>query len=126
MSLIQKTWVGLVLLSVMGGQGFADSVVIEGPGMKVQNRTGWFGTQSSSYQDALGNRIEQNTGLFGRKRTHTRVFGAEAIHTPRETSVVDAQGNPLISTRKTWFRGKETRINGNAMMNSFKGILQQP
>lgn len=124
MSLTQKAFVSLILLSVVGGSAFADSVVVEGPGMKVQNRTGWFGTKSSSYQDALGNTIEQDTGLFGRKRTHTRVFGTEAINTPRETSVVDAQGNPLISTRKTWFHGKETRINGNAMINSFKGILQ--
>lgn len=124
MSLTQKALVGLAVLAITAGQSFADSLILEGPGMKVQNRTGWFGTKNTSYQDALGNQIQQDTGLFGRKRTQTRVFGTEAVRTPRETRVTDAQGNALLSTRKTLFRGKETRVNANAMMNSFKGLMQ--
>lgn len=124
MSLLNRTVFGLVLISLLSGQALADSVVIDAPGMKMEKRSGWFGTKSTSYQDALGNKVERNRGLFGRETTHTKVFGTEAITSPRETTVVDANGNPLISTRKTWFNGKQTRIDGNAMMNSLKGLFE--
>lgn len=124
MSLFYRAVFGLVVVSLLGGQALADSVVIDAPGMKVEKRTGWFGAKSTSYQDALGNKVERNRGLFGRESTHTKVFGTEAITSPRETTVVDANGNPLVSTKKTWFHGKQTRVDGNAMLNSLRGLFQ--
>ncbi len=113
----------LVLMSSMAA--FADSTVIEGPGVRVQQSQGWFGRKSAGYEDALGNRVEQSTGLFGRQSTHTKVFGTEAVVSPRETTVLDQNGKPLITSRKTWFHGKETRIDGNSIMHSFKDLFGQ-
>ncbi|WP_373531240.1 hypothetical protein [Vampirovibrio sp.] len=103
---------------------YADSIRIEGPGMKVENRRGWFGTKSTRYQDAMGNSVSTGRGILGRQESRTKIFGTESIRTPRETSILDAQGNPLVKSRKTWFHGKETQVDGNAIIHSFQGLFQ--
>ncbi len=101
----------------------AESLILTGPGMKVEKRNGWFGRNSVSYHDALGNKVERSQGLFGRQTNRTSVFGAQAVVSPRETSVIAPNGTPLIRSRKTWFHGKETQVDGSAILNSFKSIL---
>lgn len=101
----------------------AESLILTGPGVKVEQRSGWFGRNSVSYNDALGNRVERSRGLFGRQTNRTRVFGAETVVFPRETSVIAPNGTALIRSRNTWFRGKETQVDGGAILNTFKDIL---
>jgi hypothetical protein len=101
----------------------AESLILTGPGVKVEKRNGWFGRNSVSYQDALGNKVERSRGLFGGETNRTSVFGSQTVISPRETSVIAPNGTPLVRSRKTWFHGKETQVDGSAILNSFKGIL---
>lgn len=112
-----------VLLS-MASPVLAGSLVVDGPGFKVEKRQGWFGNNSSSYQDALGNKVEKRTGLFGRTTNTTRIFGNQAVvKSGNNVSVTDANGNPLVTSRRTWFRGKETRVDGNGILQSVKVLF---
>lgn len=117
--------VAMLLGLAMSGslQAFADSTVIDGPGFKLQKSHGWFGRESHSYQDAMGNTLETKKGFFGCKSTRTKLFGSEAIKHGNNVSVKDANGNPLVSTRRTLFGGKQTRVDGNQILNSLKGVL---
>ncbi len=101
----------------------AESLILTGPGVKVEKRNGWFGRDFVSYSDALGNKVERSRGLFGRQSNRTRVFGAETVVSPRETSVTAPDGTSLIRSRNTWFHGKETQVDGGAILNTFKNIL---
>jgi hypothetical protein len=100
----------------------ADSTVISAPGFKVEKNRGWFGRESESYSDALGNGLEKKRGFF-RTSTRTKLFGSEAVKNGNNISVRDASGNPLITTRRTLFHGKETRVDGNSIYHSFKDLF---
>jgi hypothetical protein len=106
------------------GYAYSESISVEAPGVKVESRRGWFGTESHRYQDGLGNSVIRDKDVWGRRKSSSKIFGTEFAQTPRETRVLDAQGNPLIQSRNTWFHGKETRIDGNAILNSFQGLFQ--
>ena len=125
-----KTFGILAALLIVAGSelpAHADSVVLDGPGFKVQNKTGWFGHKSTSYTDALGNKIERNHGWFGRQTTHTKVFGSEATVTNNHNvSVSGPNGTPLITHHHTWFHGEETHVNGDNIFHSLKGMFTQP
>lgn len=101
----------------------AESLILTGPGVKLEKRSGWFGRHSMSYTDALGNKVERSEGLLGRRTNRTRLFGAESSVTPRETRVVAPNGSTLIRSRNTWFHGKETQVDGSAILKSFQGLL---
>lgn len=102
----------------------ADSVIINGPGVKVENRQGWFGRKETSYQDALGNVIEKKRGFFGRTSSRTRLFGSEAtVSSRRNVTVRDANGNNLITTRRTLFGGRNTQVDGTRILESLKKVF---
>ena len=101
----------------------ANSLEVDGPGFKMANKTGWFGRHSTAYTDMLGNKVERSTGILGRTTTRTRVFGTEAYHRGNMVSVTAPNGVPLISTRRSWLGGKQTQVNGNNIVQSFKGLF---
>jgi hypothetical protein len=101
----------------------ASSTVIDGPGFKVENKKGWFGRKTVGYEDALGNKVEKHTGFFGRTSTQTRVFGSEAIKNGNNITVNGPDGKPLVSQKNTLFHGKETHVDGNSILQSFKNLL---
>jgi len=103
----------------------AGSLVVDGPGFKVEKKQGWFGHNTSSYQDALGNKVEKKTGFFGRTTSTTRLFGSQVVKSGNNISVTDMSGNPLVTRRRTWFHGKETRVDGNGILHSVKGLFSQ-
>lgn len=111
-----------VLLSFQGF-AFASSMVIDGPGFKVEKRQGWFGRSSTGYQDALGNGYQRNNGLFGWHSNKTSVFGTQVVKNPLQTKVLDPQGNPLVTSQRTLFHGKNTYVNGNGIFQSFKNLF---
>lgn len=114
---------GLFLLTAcLPGVAGAESFTMDGPGFKMEKKRGWF-HRDTGYQDALGNRVEKHTGFFGRTTTRTRVFGAESVRQGNNVSVRDASGNPLITTRKTWFHGRNTHVDGNAILKSVEGLF---
>lgn len=116
----------LLLSLLLTGVSQASSLTVDGPGFKVEKKHGWFGHNSTSYQDALGNKVEKDTGFFGRTTTHTKLFGSEAVKRGNNVAVYDASGKPLITTHKTWFHGKETRVDGNSIFHSVKDLFKSP
>jgi hypothetical protein len=104
----------------------ANSLEINGPGFKMQNNTGWFGRHSVNYSDALGNGVNRSTGIFGRTTTRTKVFGAETYRHGQNVSVTAPGGTPLVYTHRGIFGGRTTRIDGNNMFQSLKGIFNSP
>ena len=114
---------GMVCLSGNFVAAFADSTVIDGPGFRVESHRGWFGTKRTVYQDALGNAVEKKTGLFGGTREQTRLFGSEAVINGKNVTVTGSDGQPLVARKQTLFHGKETRIDGNGVLESLKRLL---
>jgi hypothetical protein len=112
------------LFFLLMGYAYSESIFVEAPGMKVKSSRGWFGTESTRYQDGLGNSVTSNRDFWGRRKSNTIIFGTEFAQTPRKTIILDTQGNPLIQSRDTWFHGKETRIDGNAIISSFRALFQ--
>lgn len=113
---------GAVWLSSVPVQ--ADSTVVDGPGFKVEKKRGWFGRESTVYRDALGNEVETKTGFFGRKSTKTRMFGSEVVKKGSDVQVTGPSGKPLVTTKKTLFRGKQTHVDGNGIWSSLKDLFQ--
>ena len=107
---------------------FANSLEVDGPGFNLKNKTGWFGNHSASYSDALGNGVSQSTNIFGRTTTKTQVFGTQAYKRGQNISVSAANGSPLLSTHRSWFGlgGRNTRIDGNNIIHSMKGLFNSP
>jgi hypothetical protein len=116
--------VSLTVFLATSAPVWADSVVISGPGVKVENRQGWFGRKETSYQDAMGNVIEKKRGFFGRTSSRTRLFGSEAtVSNGNNVTVRDASGNDLITTRRTLFGGKNTQVDGTRILESLKNVF---
>jgi hypothetical protein len=114
-----------VLVSSVAPLAHAGSLEVDGPGFKVQNKTGWFGTGGTSYTDALGNNVSRSKGLFGRTTTKTKILGAETYKRGQNVSVTGADGTPLITTHRGLFGigGRTTHIDGNNIIRSFKGVF---
>jgi len=108
---------------------FADSFTFNGPGMRVQERRGWFGRHSQSYDDALGNSIGTKQGIFHRT-DRAGVFGNQAQVTQgpfgNRISVHGAGGNPMVQSEHHWYGANNTTIDGNNILHSFRSILQPP
>jgi len=102
----------------------ANSTVIDGPGFKVEKKNGWFGRESTVYQDALGNAVERKTGFFGKKSSRTKLFGSEAVKKGDNVSVIGPDGKPLVTTKRTLFGGKQTHVDGNGIFQSLKDLMQ--
>ena len=102
----------------------AGSTVIDGPGFKVEKKSGWFGRKKTVYQDALGNGVEQKTGWFGRTQTHTRLFGSEVDRKGKNVMVSGPDGQPLISKKKTLLHGEETHVDANGLMKSVQTLFK--
>jgi hypothetical protein len=102
----------------------AGSTVVDGPGFHLEKRRGWFGRERHVYRDAFGNSIEDRTGFFGRKTTRAGLFGTQVEQNNRRLSVVDRDGKPLVSRRKTWFNGEDTYVDGNQIFHNVKELLK--
>lgn len=115
-----------LLLSILatGVSAHASSLTVDGPGFKVEKKQGWFGRKTTSYQDALGNHVEKSRGFLGRTSTNTKLFGSQAIKNGNNVEVLDANGKPLITTRRTLFHGKETHVDGNGIFQSVKDLFK--
>jgi hypothetical protein len=118
----------LGLLSAGSLSVYADSTVFDGPGFKVENKTGWFGRKSAVYKDALGNTLEKKHGWFGQESTRTKIFGSEAVTstnpiTGKSVVVNGPSGQPLVTTKRTLFGGKQTHVDGNGIFQSIKGLF---
>jgi len=113
------------LVSNFAAVSFANSLEVDGPGFKFQNKAGWFGRHSTNYSDALGNGVSRSTNILGRTTTRTQVFGTQAYKRGQNVAVTAADGSPLVSTRKSWFGlgGRNTRIDGNNIIHSMKGLF---
>ena len=127
--MVSKQVLPLFVLSLLVSSCFftpiasANSLEVDGPGFKMAKRTGWFGQHSTVYNDMLGNRVERSTGILGRTTTRTRVFGTDAYHRGSTFSVTAPNGFSLINTHRSWLGGKQTRVDGNHILQSFKGLF---
>jgi hypothetical protein len=103
----------------------AGSLEVDGPGFKVQNKSGWFGTGGTSYTDALGNNVSRSKGFFGRTTTKTKILGAETYKRGQNVAVTGADGIPLITSHRGLFGigGRTTHIDGNSIIHTFKGVF---
>ncbi len=122
--LILAMTVTLALALSLPAHAKRNSVVIEGPGVTVEKKKGWFGTEKQVYQDALGNTYETKKGLFGRKSTQSNVFGSQVVRKGNRTEVTAPDGTPLVTKKKSWLKGEETRVNGNGMWSSLKQLFE--
>jgi hypothetical protein len=93
------------------------------PGVKLERRNGWFGTQQNVYSDVLGNRVESKKGLFGWRRTNSQVLGNQVRQDRWGTVVTDNQGNTLLKRRRGWFGRQDTVINGDGLFQRMKGVM---
>jgi|SRR6478609_1253967 len=104
----------------------ADSFTFNGPGMRVQERKGWFGRHSQSYDDALGNSVGTKQGIFHRT-DRAGVFGNQAQVTQgpfgNSVSVHGADGSPMVQSERHWYGANNTTIDGNNILHSFRSIL---
>jgi hypothetical protein len=126
---IAKRLMSLSLLTVLGIVpllAHADSFTFNGPGMRVQERKGWFGRHSESYDDALGNGIGSKQGLFHRT-DRAGIFGNQAQVTQgpfgNRISVHGADGSPLVQSAHHWYGANNTTIDGNNILHSFRNML---
>lgn len=118
--------IGLFVFSeIASSSAYASSFIFDGPGFKVQKKQGWFGTRSSTYQDALGNNLEQRKGFFGRTTSRTKLFGTEAIKSRNNVQVNDPSGRPIITSHRTIFSGNQTHVDGNGIMQSVRDLFRQ-
>lgn len=124
---MSRTLIALVGLSLLLGSGLPThargTTNIQGPGFKVQHSNGWFGTQQNVYSDALGNRLEQKNGLFGRRKTSGQVLGNRVERDNRGTTVTDNSGNVILKRRRGWFGSEDTTINTNGVFQRMKGVF---
>ena len=100
------------------------STVFDGPGFKIEEKKGWFGTSSRTYRDALGNTMTTKKGLFGRETHEQNLFGSQAKVNGRNMVINGPDGKPLIEKKRGWFRGEETRINGQNIYENIKTLIQ--
>jgi hypothetical protein len=124
LSALLLLWICGFAISGMQQPAHASSVVIDGPGFKVEKKRGWFGRKSTSYTDMMGNTVEKRTGFFGRTSTRTKLFGNEARKSGNNVQVLDANGKPLVTTRNTIFHGKQTHVDGNGIFQSIKDMFK--
>jgi hypothetical protein len=115
--------------SLLASVAQADSFTVTGPGMRVQERRGWFGRHSASYDDALGNGIEQRQGLFHRYN-RAGILGnqAQVSQSPfgEKVSVHGADGHTMIDSQRHWYGANNTTIDGNNIIHSVRNLFQTP
>lgn len=100
-----------------------ENTVISGPGFKIERKKGWFGTYKNTYSDALGNNYSKSKGLFGRTRSDHNLFGGHVVSKGQNTTVTGLNGKPYVTTKRSWFKGKQTNIDTNAMIEDAKKAL---
>jgi hypothetical protein len=119
----------LLLLTITTAfSAYADSFTINGPGVRVQERRGWFGRRSQSYDDALGNSVGYRQGIFHRS-DHAGVFGNQAKVTQgpfgSSVSVHGADGKPMVESERHWYGANNTTIDGTNILRSIQSVFQQ-
>ena len=99
------------------------TTTIKGPGFKMEQRNGWFGTQQNVYSDVLGNRVEQKQGWFGRRQNNTQVLGNRFQRDNRGTTLTDNNGNVIVKRRRGWLGGEDTTINTDGIFQKMKNVF---
>jgi hypothetical protein len=116
-------------LTTMALPAHADSFTVNGPGIRVQEHRGWFGRNSASYDDALGDSIGHRQGLFHRSE-RAGILGnqAEVRRGPFGSSVNvhGPDGRPMVNTERHWYGANNTTIDGNNIIHSMRNILGTP
>lgn len=123
---VQKTGMavlGAAVLFTGGLAAYADTTVIDGPGFTYEKKRGWFGREEKVYKDALGNRYVEKKGLFGRKKTESSLFGSTVSKQGDNMTVTGPDGQPMVTTKKSWLRGKQTRVDGNSIWQNIKNAF---
>ena len=117
----------LCLALVIPGVALAErgSVVIDGPGFKVENKKGWFGRSEKTYKDAFGNTYVKKRGWFGREKTQQSLFGSQVVQNGKNMTVLGPNGKPLVEKKKSWLGGEQTHIDGTGIIENVKELLQQ-
>lgn len=101
------------------------SVVVDGPGFKLEEKKGWFGTSRKTYKDALGNTVTVKKGLFGKETRESNLFGSKATQSGKNITVTGPNGQPLVTKKKTWFHGEQTHVDGNGIYQNVKEIFKE-
>jgi hypothetical protein len=115
----------VALAMFMGLQAHAQrgTTTIQGPGFKMEQRNGWFGTQQNVYSDVLGNRVEQKQGWFGRRQNNTQILGNRLQRDNRGTTLTDNNGNVILKRRRGWLGGEDTTINTDGIFQRMKNVF---
>jgi hypothetical protein len=98
------------------------TTTLQGPGFKMEQRNGWFGTQQNVYSDVLGNRVQQKRGWFGRRSNQASILGNQVQRDNRGTTITDNQGNVVVKRRRGWFGREDTTINTDSLFQQLKGV----
>jgi hypothetical protein len=118
----QVILVSLVLLPLLS---FAQrgTTTFVGPGFKMERHQGWFGSQQTVYQDALGNRLDNRKGWFGRRKNQAQIMGTGISQDPWNTAVTGPNGEVLVQQRRGWFGGKDTTVDTNTILQRMKTLF---
>lgn len=100
------------------------SVVIDGPGFKMEKKKGWFGRSEDSYKDVLGNTVVHKKGWFGRKSTEQSIMGSRTVTNGNNISVYGPDGKPVVVQKKSWLNGTQTHIDGNGIWNNMREMFK--
>jgi hypothetical protein len=115
----------LLMLSLISSNAYAEreSTVIHMPGMKYEEKRGWFGTRKKVYRDVLGNTSSQSKNLFGQTTQDHNVFGFHAEKRPGKTQITTPSGKSIYQQKRGWFGKKETVIEGGAILDEVKQAI---
>lgn len=113
-------------LMLGSGAAFAErgTTTFEGPGFKVEQKKGLFGSSKRTYRDAFGNKYEKKRNWFGRETSNTNLLGGTVTQSGRNTEVRLPDGTTVVKKKKSLLRGEETTINGNAIFDGLSNWLK--
>lgn len=122
---IAMTVLSVLVLTTVATKSYAEreSTVISMPGMKYEEKRGWFGTRKKVYRDVLGNTSSQSKNMFGQTTQDHNVFGFHAQKRPGMTQLTTPSGKSLYQQKRGWFGKKETVIEGGAILDEVKQAI---
>ncbi len=125
----KHTLLGSLILMVLCSAAFSvayaerESTVINMPGVKYEEKRGWFGTRKKVYRDVLGNTSTQSKNMFGQTTQEHNVFGFQAEKRPGRTHITTPSGKAIYQQKRGWFGKKETVIEGGAILDEVKHAI---
>ncbi len=108
----------LLLLLAPVAEASRSTTVIDGPGFRIEEKKGLFGSSKKSYYDALGNRYEKKRNWFGQESQKSHIFGSHVEKSGNNTTITAPDGTVLVQKKNSWLKGTETHINGNGAIDS--------